>query len=182
MAVLVEALSVVVRRDAIDQKFPGGWDAFANAVPNGTLCADAELARVGFMTPGDVEAFVKSLESAGLRFLANGCAVDIAVVDQLRGPTTRCDWLEFGHVELGQSRARVAACRRAGSSLMAIITPEGWIYECSLSQSFGYAQTEHVDRSLKFLRHERGMDVYLNTVTGKEVYVGRAGGFDSPSR
>jgi hypothetical protein len=49
MAVLIEGLSVVVRCASIEAKHPGGHTAFACEVPNGTLCADGELARVGFM-------------------------------------------------------------------------------------------------------------------------------------
>jgi hypothetical protein len=51
MAVLVEAISVVVRRDAIDRSYEGGWVAFVSSVPNATLCTDDQLARVGFMDP-----------------------------------------------------------------------------------------------------------------------------------
>jgi hypothetical protein len=51
MAVLVEAISVVVRRDAIDRSFEGGWMAFVSRVPNATLCTDNQLARVDFMDP-----------------------------------------------------------------------------------------------------------------------------------
>ena len=57
MAVLVEGISVIVRRDAIESKYDGGWDTFVDNVPNATLCADDEIARVGFMGPADVEAF-----------------------------------------------------------------------------------------------------------------------------
>jgi len=28
---------------------------------------------------------------------------------------------------------------------------------------------------LKFLRHEDGLDVYLNVLTGEEAYIGRTG-------
>ena len=49
MAVLVEAISVIVRVDSINEKFPGGWIGFKDHVPNQTLCADNELARVGFI-------------------------------------------------------------------------------------------------------------------------------------
>ena len=55
MAVLIEAISVVVRADELLKKFPGGWDAFKSIVPNQTLCADNEIVRVGFMSPQDVE-------------------------------------------------------------------------------------------------------------------------------
>lgn len=54
MAVLIEAISVVVRKDAIEKRFPGGWDSFLDEIPNNTLCTDGELVRVGFMSPQDV--------------------------------------------------------------------------------------------------------------------------------
>jgi hypothetical protein len=38
MAVLVEAMSVEVRRDAIDARYPGSWQGFLRAVLNRTLC------------------------------------------------------------------------------------------------------------------------------------------------
>jgi hypothetical protein len=47
MAVLCEGISVIVRRDAIDKDFDGGWSGFEALVPNSTLCTDGELARVG---------------------------------------------------------------------------------------------------------------------------------------
>jgi hypothetical protein len=52
MAVLVEALSVIVRREAIVRKDSGGWSAFVAAVSNETFCADSELVRVGFILRG----------------------------------------------------------------------------------------------------------------------------------
>lgn len=172
MAVLVEAISVVVRADALLKKFPGDWDAFKLIVPNQTLCADNEIVRVGFMTPQDVESFVKKLQGFGMEFLRSGDAIEIAVVDQMRGLTSQCSWLEFGHVDIGGG-IRVAACRLAGSRIMEVVTPPGWKFEGSLSSSFGFVPTEHAGKGLKYLRHEDGCDVYLNPLTGKEVYVGR---------
>ena len=58
---------------------------------------------------------------------------------------------------------------------MQVVTPPTWKFDGSLSHSYGFAPTEHVDKSLKYLRHENGLDVYLNTVTGQEVYIGRTG-------
>jgi hypothetical protein len=57
MAVLIEAISVFVRVDAIRERYSGGWEAFREAVPNQTLCCDDELARIGFMNPADVERY-----------------------------------------------------------------------------------------------------------------------------
>ena len=184
MAVLVEAISVIVRRDAIDKRFQGGWREFENVVPNCTLCADDELVRVGFMSPPDVEAFVRHLEKGGLTFVKNGQAVDIAVVDQMRGPTMPADWLEFAHLSLGETGDKVAACwlfegPRIASGIhmsakgMTLATPDGWNYDNSLSANFKFVGNDEIGEKLKILRHENGTEVYLDLSTGKEVYVGR---------
>src|ERR1039458_7210552 len=101
MAVLVEAISVIVRRDSIEQKLSGGWNAFEQSVPNATLCDDGVLARVGFMDPRDVGRYIDWLEENGLVFFREGKTVDIAVVDQLSGPTAPCEWLEVGRFPFG---------------------------------------------------------------------------------
>jgi hypothetical protein len=180
MAVLIEGISVVVRRSRIDVLYPGGWDAFVSDCPNRTLCADEDLARVGFMDPTDVEAFVKRLESFGFVYCRDAEAVDLAVVDQQQGPATACSWLEFGHVQLGGHR--VAACRAAGSKDPTLITPNGWIYERSLSANFSFLPRAEADRQLRFLRHEHNVDVFLHLPTGREVYVGRADDDESDRR
>lgn len=173
MAVLIEAISVVIRTDVLAEKIPGGWEGFKRLVSNKTLCADNEIVRVGFMVPQDVESFINRLETTGLKFLRNGEMVDIAVVDQVRGPTSKCEWLEFGRVNIGDSEAEVSTCRLVGSKSSDVVTPPGWKYEGSLSSTFGFSPTEHAQKGLKFLRHENGLDVYLNSLTGKKVYIGR---------
>ena len=173
MAVLVEAISVIVRMDAIKEKYPGGWVTFRDKVPNRTLCADDELARIGFMTPDDVKDFVSALEHSGLIYGEDGKSKDLVVVDQLRGPLVPCDWIEFGHVG---KEEHVAACRLTGSSHTVLMRPDGWSFEGSLSQTYGFVPIKaEEEKSLKFLRNENGIDVYLNLVTGSEVLVGRTG-------
>jgi hypothetical protein len=61
MSVLAEAISVVIRVDAIEHRFPGGLEGLRRTVPNQTFCCDGELARVGFMDPADAEAYVAGL-------------------------------------------------------------------------------------------------------------------------
>ena len=184
MAVLVEAISVVVRRDAIAERYPGGWRAFLEIVPNATICADDDLVRVGFMSPTDVESFIKRLEHGGLTFIQDKKAIDIAVVDQMRGPTTPAQWLEFSHLAFGDKEQRVAACWlfegpriaagiHMSSKQMNLATPEGWRYEDSLSAKSTFVPNEQANERLKLLRHDDGQDVYLDLGTGKEVYVGR---------
>jgi hypothetical protein len=180
MAVLVEAISVVVRRDSIDRSFVGGWDAFAACVPNATLCADTQLARVGFMDPSAVGKFVEGLQAAGLVFLQAGKCTDIVVVDQQRGPTMPCEWLEFAHIPFGKSGGKLAACwlfegprvaagvHFPGKSID-LATPNGWTFDGSISERFSFVPNEDVVEQLKYLRTERGLDVFLDTSTGREV-------------
>jgi hypothetical protein len=61
MAVLIEAISVAIRQETLEAKYPGGIEGFVRDVPNQTFCADSYLARVGFMTPVDVEGYIRQL-------------------------------------------------------------------------------------------------------------------------
>ena len=49
MPVLIEAISILLRRETIEKKLPGGWAFFKQAVPEATSCYDDHLARVAFM-------------------------------------------------------------------------------------------------------------------------------------
>ncbi len=183
MAVLVEAISVVVRRDAINAKYRGGWSAYVEDAPNVTLCYDDDLARIGFMMPWETEVFINRLTEHGLIFLADNKAQDIAVVDQQVGPLTECDWLEFAKISHGESGGKVSACwlfegpRTAygvhfSSKTMNLAVPPGWEFEDSLSHDFTFVPNEEIEGRLQFLRTENGVNVYLDRETGEEVFGG----------
>lgn len=171
MAVLIEAISVVVRHQAIDQRYLGGWQEFLRRIPNRTLCTDGTFVRVGFMSPKDVRAYVSTLEECGLVFQKDGQAMDFAVVDQLRGSTMPALWLKFEKIETGSMK--ITACWSADQTPEKIAVPEGWKFEGSLSDKPGFAADNTMDDRLKFLRREGGLDVYLDLRTGKEVFTGR---------
>ena len=172
MPVLVEALSVICRLDSIHKKLRGGWGAFEAMVPNKTLCADNEIARVGFMSPPDVEAFIGRLIEGGLEWFRDGKCIDIATADQVQGVLNACPWLEFGRVAIdGTGEQRVGACRMAGGRSSSLFFPEGWQYERSLSQSGQFVPNGRVESAMRFLRREGSLDVYLDRATGKEVYL-----------
>ena len=176
MAVLIEGLSVVIIVDAIKAQYPGGWEAFCANAPNATFCWDGELARVGFMAPWDTKAFVESLEDLGLIYLKGGMAQDMLVVDQLQGPAAPCEKIECGYLFLEDDpERRVLTAPLKGSQQELVYTPDEWTFETSLTRSFGYVPKKHLDKTLTFLRHDNGLDVYLNAVTGTEVFVGRTG-------
>jgi hypothetical protein len=178
MAVLVEATSVVVRREAIDVWLDGGWARFQDIVPNQTLCTDGELARVGFMTPSDTEGFVKRLEYEGLTFYDGEKAIDLAIVDQDRGPTCRVGWLEVIRIALDVNDESVTAGYLLdGSPALPSRTdwlsaPEGWTYEGSISQTRSHHLVDAHDE-IELVDHRDGVDVYRDLATGTERYVGR---------
>lgn len=134
MAVLVEGISVIIRREVIESKYPGGWRLFEKDTPHKTLCADEQLVRVGFHTLQEVDAYLERIQQFGFIFMQDDQAVDMAVVHQLQGIASPCEWLEYGHVRLSGSGSRVAACRRKGAPVTRLTTPEDWSYEGSLSE------------------------------------------------
>jgi len=147
MAVLVEAISVIVRKDSIGEKVKGGEARFQTLIPNATYCDDGELARVGFLSPDETKVFIDELIETGLTFIDDGQCVDIAVCDQQRGLTMACDWLEFGHLPVDGGKVAAAWLfegRRIGHGLhmpasgLKLYMPAGWKFEGSLSDKFHF--------------------------------------------
>jgi len=154
MAVLVEAISIIIRRNAIDRVYPGGYEGFSVDVPNSTLCADDTLARVGFLTAAEAGEFVRGLEAHGFIHLDAGEAVDFSLVDQVDGPMEPCRWLAFGGFVYGEA-GRVAACWLCDNpwihwgavtpdEVMEVATPVGWTYERSMSWALDRGKARRV--------------------------------------
>jgi hypothetical protein len=181
MAVLIEAISVIVRRNAIDRRFNGGWKVFVSRVPNKTLCTDGLLARVGFMDPNAVGRFVGDLRAGGLEFIRSQRCADIVVIDQQRGPTMPCDWIQFARIPFGHAGGKVSAAwlfegPRVGAGIhfpgleFDLATPAGWEFEGSLSEQFHFVPTDDSATRYTFLRTDGSTDVFLDQATGKEVF------------
>ena len=189
MPVLCECISVIIRCSSIERFFKGGMDAFYKIIPNDTARSDGELFGVGFMNPMDVKSFIDVLENGGLQFqqskgfslkrLKNRSQNDIVVVDQFMGPTTDCDWIEFSQFPVGENNTMVSACwlfegTRFGlgpqiseEQLNNLAVPHGWTPDQTESISF---HPDYESDRFTFLRHENGLDVYLENATGKEHY------------
>jgi hypothetical protein len=177
MAVLAEALSVIVRREAIARRYPGGWPAFTAEVDGKSFCADTELARVGFMHPDEVGLFVERLNGVGFVFLdETGTARDVVVVDQREGPTTACGWIEFFRQEV--PGGTISAVRMVDGKDQTLMCPDGWQFEGSLSSAFRFVPAENA-HALQFVRHEAGVDVYLDRSSGEEAFVARPNRYQS---
>jgi len=172
MPVLVEGISVIVRRDAIDRRYKGGWNGFAAARPNATLCFDAEIARIGFMAPPDVTHFVNGLRSMGFVFPEPTTEpTEIVVIDQRTGPTTPCDWIEVIRVPV--PGGAVVAARLKGSQEKNLVCPGGWNYERSMSKTHLFVPNEKRNTDLELIGEENGVQIYRNKKTGEKVYAGR---------
>lgn len=172
MSVIIEAISVVIRQDTLTEKYPGGVRAYIDNAPNSTICCDGFLARIGFMDPADVRAFISTLEIHGMTFLRNNQAVDIAVVDQLRGPTAPVSWLECANLTSGEISITVAFDKR-DKEVGNVAMPHGWNYEDSLSKNMTFAPTHEVDDRMELLAEEDGIEIYRDRETGKIQHVGR---------
>ncbi len=174
MGVLVEANSVIVKRESIGKKYPGGWPQFVTDAPNQTLCFDEHLARVGFMNDKDAEGYIRELEQRGLTYLQNDRAVDIVMAFQLGGLSARCEWADFGHGYLDpEDTQKISVCCASHEEIESVEVPEGWQFDGSLSDAYSFTPAGESPENLTFLRHENGVDVFYDNESGKEVYQGR---------
>ncbi len=138
MTVLVEGLSVIIKLETIDEVIPDGFEGFRQYIPNFEWCKDDKIIRLGFFTMDEADEFIKKMESLGLVFKEQESAKDFALVDQIYGISSKCEWLEYGHVNLhNDPQQTVAACRYVGSEDANIVTPVDWKYEGSLTAVHG---------------------------------------------
>lgn len=105
MAVLIEALNVIIKDEAFNA-IPYNRDLFLQNIPSKAFCSDGILYRVGFMDLKYVEEYTDYLQNVlGLTYLDNqNKAKDFVVVDMLKGPTVNCDWLGFKRERLFKDR------------------------------------------------------------------------------
>jgi hypothetical protein len=165
MPVLVETLSVIVRIQTLEEKYPGGLDAYRANCPNGTFCSDNHLARIGFTTPYDVGQFMNPLMRLGLRFVEEGKSQEIVVVDQEDSPTMPCDWLKVGvHPDGFQYAALV------GDLGDRVAKSDGWVLETSMTTTARKVSHETHD-GMKWIRSEGPKEIYWDEDRQQEMVV-----------
>ncbi len=99
---------------------------------------DDEIVRLGFLDGDEAKEFKNKLESLNLVYQSSEGAQDFVLVDQIYGPTSKCNWLECGHVDINNDpNMKVSACRIAGGQDGTIVLPDGWKYENSLTAEYG---------------------------------------------
>ncbi|OPY84695.1 MAG: hypothetical protein A4E71_02560 [Smithella sp. PtaU1.Bin162] len=106
MAITIHFLTVVIRIDSIEKKYPGGINAFMKRF---TSWRDYHLVGVGFMSLWEAEDFIYKLIKMGFSNIFNGESGEIAIVEQLSG--SPCKWLETNIEEVFLKKvAKVTTC------------------------------------------------------------------------
>lgn len=126
MPILLDPISVIVRRTVIAKQLKGGSEAFFRIQTDATKYCDNELCLVGFARPDIARGFVAKLQEAGLIFQRKGQGVHIAVVDQLHGMSVSAPWLSTGALDLFEPRFKVEACWPTAHKSEGIRPLSGW--------------------------------------------------------
>lgn len=169
MAVICEAISVLVPVETLIRTFPDGPAGYEQACPNQSFCSDGVLTRVGFMHHNDSKEWVQRLEDLGFTYVhqtQSGAyqAVDLIVVDQLQGPLAECDWIVTDIVD-GDRWAWLHEYGRGIES-----APQGWVRGRSRGMTFHAIEDE---MTMPFSRGDV-LDETIDPVTGATHYVGRS--------
>lgn len=169
MAVICEAISVLIAVETLIRTFPDGPAGYEQACPNESFCSDGVLTRVGFMHHNDSKEWVQRLEDLGFTYVyqaQSGAyqAIDLIVVDQLQGPLAECDWLDTDIVD-GDRWAWLHEYGRGIES-----APSGWLRGRSQDMTF-HAKEDEMTMPIS---HGDVFDESIDPVTGETIYVGRS--------
>ena len=160
MSILVEAITVVFMNATADRHIQGGVDAVKTIAPNSTFRTDGLISAISFTDPESTGNFVDTLLNVGMQFVEDGVAQDIVVLDQHRGPTAQCDWIGFDQNADGNSIAWLIGHPQGDMAVY-----DNWLPHNDLMFRDG-----QVGETMKFLREEDGLDIYLDLETGQECF------------
>ena len=160
MSILVEAITVVFMNATADRHIQGGVDTVKINAPNSTFRTDGLISAISFMDPESTGHFVDTLLNIGMEFVEDGVAQDIVVLDQHRGPTAQCDWIGFNQNADGNSIAWLVGHPQGDMAVY-----DNWPPNNDLMFREG-----QVGETMKFLREEDGLDIYLDLETGQECF------------
>ena len=173
MAVLIEAISVIIKVESILSIFNNNIDKFESMIPNNTVCSDNELYRIGFMATSDAFNFVKNLENVGFVHLENNLSQDIVLICQKNGFYSECEWAECYNYKMKTDKF-VVGCRIKEGKEDRLFLPESWTYESSLYCQGDFIESEDkISETHTLIEVKDNVSKYINNDTGKIVYIGR---------
>jgi hypothetical protein len=124
MSVVVEAFTLVSRRETIERAYPGGVFGFRLDFPD-SFAADEHLLRMGSTDPSQVRVTVDRLQELGVQYASRYEYLEMAVVLQGVGTSAGCSWLRF------ERRDDCSVCWLEGEEEGTLATPPGWTPERS---------------------------------------------------
>lgn len=162
MSVLVEGLTLVVRRDRLDAQCPGGAGEFLACVsgletPPRFVCAgDRHFVNLGLAHIAQAGEIASLLTHCGLVGEDDTGAVDFVVMDDEMGAHSPCSWLRWARRPEGFVEAWRAG-RRPGK----LVAPTGWAPPEPTAAEHG--------ESLFKLADDEGFATFLNLQTGAVI-------------
>jgi hypothetical protein len=168
MSVLIEGLTLVVKKLQLEIGYPGGADAFLEAAlelekpPRFACTGDEWLVHLGFCDPDHLTPCLEVLHDHGLVAVDDGAFVDMAFVDQHHGPTMPCPWLEWKRHKDGFTLAWMVGTDPSG-----MVVYEGWSPENSRSME-RFDVRDDPDRILP-LGMSNGLETALDLKTGHVI-------------
>ncbi len=112
MPVLIEGVSVPLKKGSIMERYQGGYGQFLFDLHDQSKFSESnELINIGFNNHEEARGYLKFLVERGLKIMLlnedNPNNTDAMLVDQVFGPSFRVYWLDFIHLSPNpQSKAR----------------------------------------------------------------------------
>ncbi len=126
MAVQLEFINIIIKRESIDRIVSGGWEGFLQQMELKQFndCFDDHLFRTGAMSYEEAFDIAHELNDIGLSGLASGDKpqkywVDFCIFDSTLGTEYRVDWLDLDY-----HRAYSYAIRLAGDASAVVHSPD----------------------------------------------------------
>jgi hypothetical protein len=167
MSIFVESLTVVVRRLTLDVSWSGGADAYlTTALSQGSLaslvCTDDELTAVSFASAGGCDVWLDRLADCGIVHVDDKRSADVVCIDELSGPRTPCDWIEWRQHPDGFTYAWLA-----GTDPGDVVAPTMRRRE---EARWHRPRAEEVESGHMIqLASENGLDYWLDLHTGRQI-------------
>jgi len=167
MSVLIEAITLVVRRLSADIGYPGGSDAFLQATleleqPPRYVCnGDPLLLNLSFYNADHLRPAAELLQKSGLIDVDDDTKefLDFAYVDQASGPTMPCSWLAWKKHKEGFTLAWDTS-----AEIGDMAAPDDWTVR--RSREITHTDMRDDKERLFHLATEDGFDTYLDLRTG----------------
>ena len=165
MSVLIEAMSLVVPRILLDDRYPGGAEAYIRNLNRPSsearyAIADQHLVCASYFDIHSAERAALPLLDHGFVELDNETFHDFAIVEQEEGPTRACLWLMWSHDRTGLTRAWFS-----GAGAGELVTPEAWAPE--MSSRLKRTDIRDIPGRALRLAIDEGVETWLDFDTGR---------------